>query len=305
MKKFIYKTILISLPILIIPLCFLLFYGFPPPKLSISTSFNSTILNIKENQLINDYDILAIGSSMSLNNIHTKTVKKYFGNRYMNISSWGQNVSENYNLVKILTKQYKPKTILISSGYMDFNNIPKKINYNLVENYLLGNDMLIFKELNLKYLLIESREFFYMKNDSTGYSSLKYDDCGGVNFKSNDFKIDMKRWNGNNIKEFQIDELQYHYLDSLSQFCKKKEIDLVFIQSPFREGYYAQLDPASITILQVHEAKIDSILSKNNQKFINTRNITWDDNLFVDYSHFNENGAEKYTEYFINKIIEQ
>jgi hypothetical protein len=301
MKKFISKTILLSIPIIIIPLITLIYYGFPPPKLSESISFNAKILNLKEMQLVGDIDVLAIGSSMSLNNIHTKTVKKHFGKNYFNLSSWGQNIGEDYNLIKIFTKRHKPKTIIISSGYMDFNNSSKKINYHSLDNYLSGNKFSILRELTVRYLFDESRSYYIMKNDTKNYTSLMYDDCGGVNFEKNNFNITPNRWNGNSIKEFVLDSLQYNYLDSISLYCSSNDIKLVFIQSPFRKGYYSQLDKQSLNLLHTHENKVNQILSRNKQIFIKTENELWRNELFVDYSHFNNDGAKKYTQYLIGE----
>jgi hypothetical protein len=300
MKKFIIKTILLSIPAIIIPLIFLIYYGFPPPKLSGSISFNAKILNLNEMQLDGDIDVLAVGSSMSLNNIHTKTVKKHFGEKYFNLSSWGQNIGEDYKLIKIFTKRHKPKTILISSGYMDFNHSSKNINYHSLDNYLSGNKFSILKELTMRFFLFnESRSYSKMKNDTKNYASLKYDDCGGVNLEKNNFNINPKRWNGFSIKEFVLDSLQYNYLDSISLYCSSNDIKLIFSQSPYRKGYYSKLDKQSLNILHTHENRINQTLSRNNQIFIKAENELWRNELFVDYSHFNNDGAKKYTQYLI------
>lgn len=301
MKKFICKTILFIIPIIIIPLIILIYFGFPPPVLSTSMSFNAKALNIKGMQLDGDIDVLAVGSSMSLNNIHTGTVKKYFGVKYVNLSSWGQNITEDYNLIKLFAQRHKPKTIIISSAYMDFNNHSKGINYHSLENYLDGNKISVFKLRTMSDLLRNSRKYFYMKNDTKNYTSLMYDDCGGINFEKNNFNINLNRWNGKSIKEFVLDSSRYNYLDSVSLYCSRNDIKLVFIQSPFREGYYSQLDKQSLNILNTHENKINSILSRNNQIFIKTKNQLWRDDLFVDYSHLNKEGAKKYTQYFIDE----
>ena len=119
--------------------------------------------------------------------------------------------------------------------------------------------------------------------------------------EKNNFNINLNRWNGKSIKEFVLDSSRYNYLDSVSLYCSRNDIKLVFIQSPFREGYYSQLDKQSLNILNTHENKINSILSRNNQIFIKTKNQLWRDDLFVDYSHLNKEGAKKYTQYFIDE----
>ena len=78
MKKFIRKTIKLIIPLTILSLLWVLIYGFPPPNLSPNISFNARMFNLKERHIDVNIDVLAIGSSMSLNNIHTKYLNIYF-----------------------------------------------------------------------------------------------------------------------------------------------------------------------------------------------------------------------------------
>ncbi|MEQ8625748.1 MAG: hypothetical protein RJQ00_01955 [Vicingaceae bacterium] len=301
MKKFILKSSFYLLPIALLLISHLLYFGFPPPRLSESISFNTKILNIKNNHFNKQVDVLAFGSSMSLNNIHTKTIKKIFNSSYLNISSWGQNIEEDYNLIKIFTKIYEPQTIIISTSIMDFNDLSKNINYELLDDYLFGTGLLVYKKLNFKYLLEASTSFYSKRSDRFSYSSLFYDDCGGVNFETVDFIIDSTRWSGRTLNEKDINLVQYHYLDSISKFCKGMNIELIVIQSPYRVGYYSKLIDSSLNILSSHSNKVDSILRKSNSIFIDSNVQNWDDSLFVDYSHLNKEGSKLYTEFFLKE----
>jgi hypothetical protein len=140
-----------------------------------------------------------------------------------------------------------------------------------------------------------------MKYDKKNYTSLNYDDCGGVNLKCKDFNIKEDRWRGNNISEFVLDSMQYKYLEGISQICKTNDIQLIFVQNPYRKNYFTQLDEASLKILNNHEKIINSILTKHEQIFISTKSTLWEDDLFLDYSHFNAEGAKIYTNYFLNE----
>lgn len=302
MRKFITKTILISIPLFIFPFFYWAYFNFPPPKLSNSLSYNAKILDIKENHFDKKIDFFAVGSSMSLNNINTKIITTNFGAEYLNISSWGQNIEENYHLIKILYDHYTPKTIIIPCNYMDFNTSAKEINYKLLNNYLFGNKFRVYKESGFNYLIKTSKNYSLKKMDQNNYTSLFYDKHGGVNFKKNDFNIDSIRWSGNEIKDFNFDTVQYKYLDSISNFCELRNIELTIIQSPFRYGYFSQLNEISLDILDAHKNKINSILQKNNHLFIDTENKLWEDSLFVDYSHLNNAGSKIYTNYIFQCI---
>src|SRR3982751_6326885 len=74
---------------------------FPAPALSDSYSLNEKIefLRTKEK----DIPILAIGSSIALNNLHSETIAKNItGKKFLNAASWGMNMGDNYSLLKVL-----------------------------------------------------------------------------------------------------------------------------------------------------------------------------------------------------------
>lgn len=300
MKKFLIKIILFSLSIVIPTLVFIIVFGFFPSNLSTSISFNSKIKDIKVNHLNDTINILSIGSSMALNNLSTKIIEEKLDDKYINISSWGQNIEEDFYLVKIFSDYYNPKMILLSSNYMDFNPTDKKINYNLVTNYLFKNDNEYSYGFKLKDLITYINFKYFKKHQ---YTNLNYDNCGGVNLEAKEFNVSNRRWKGNDIKEFKPDEYQYNYLDSISNYCKENGIKLIFIQSPFRNGYYSQLDKTRLDILNSHKGKIDFLLKKNKHLFIDSQQEKlWVDTLFVDYSHFNIEGAKEFTNILIRKV---
>ena len=56
---------------------------------------------------------------MSLNNLHSETIQKEFGNNYFNFGVWAQKMDENYEIIKILN-YLNPKTIIMPSNTQDF-----------------------------------------------------------------------------------------------------------------------------------------------------------------------------------------
>ena len=301
MKTFLIKCILFFSPFLIFLSIWISIYGIPPPNLSSDISFNAKMLHIKERHLGGDITVIAIGSSMTLNNIHTPTITKYLGKGYVSISSWGQNMEDDFYLLKIFGEYYKPKILLISSNYMDFTKYSKRIRFNQIGQYLRYGNIVAYEGVGLNYCFRESKKHYQMKHNKYAYSSLHYDDCGGVNLPTHNFVISDKRWAGAGISQFKLDPGQYSYLDSISRYCKAAGIKLVFAQSPYRYGYYSQLSEVESSMLNAHKSKIDSILTNYGQSFIDSQKNRWDDSLFADYSHLNENGAKKFTEFFIEK----
>ncbi len=251
-------------------------------------------------------EVLALGSSMSLNNLNTKTILKNIQTEeYLNCASWGQNMEEDYKLLKIVNELYLPKKLIISSTYQDFAASDKTFNYSLIENYLQNKpniDLYYYlKNFSLSYLVKEARNATELRASKDDYEYLGYDKHGGINFTSNHFNITQKRWEGDSIAS-NLDSLQYKYLDSISAFCASKNIEFYFIQNPFREGYREKISKEQVKLVDEHTQKIENILNKNNQTFVDASVIKWPDSLFVDYCHLNNEGAKLLTEYFFENL---
>lgn len=289
-------------------LCYKYFYNItvndiPAPNLSTNYSFNEKMQFLKRNK--RDVDVLAIGSSYTLNNLYSKTItEKFHTDSYFNTGSWATNMEENFMMLKIFYNVYQPNTLIIASNYMDFNDWDKNIKYSLVENYLQSrinsSYYYHFKTFKLRYYY---RNFKHAKN----VRSIKDDDYlvfgkyGALNYTSKDFNIDPKRWNKGAV-DTKIDTVMYSYLDSISTFCKSKNIDLLFFQSPVRFGYYSQFKEDKKLKLTSHIKKVESILERDKHQFVNANNVIWNDDLFIDATHFNVEGAKIFTEYCFNNI---
>ncbi len=304
-KKIIYFVSIFAVLITAFCLFWFQYYSTPLPNLSNSISLNAKVWYLKNISNNTNVNVIALGSSMSLNNINSNAMVKAWGNEnYLNVSSWGLNMQENFNLLKLYFKKYNPKTIIISSNYIDFRASHQKIKYNLIHEYLESQNSIgfYFKAWNFKQYIMDSREYGLYKTDRTNYQSLKFDKTGGVNYPKIKFNLNVKRWNGSQIKNEELNPSQYFYLDSIAKFCFNNRINLVFVQSPFRQGYYSKLKPDELTFLNNHNYKVKEILFENNAIFINANNETWDDSLFVDFTHLSEEGSLRYTEYFLNKL---
>ena len=300
MVKFIKKTSLFTLPLMMLILSVVLIYGTTVPNLSNSLSFNAKMVFVSEKSIDTQLEVMAIGSSMTLNNIHSETIVEHFGPDYLNISSWGQSIEEDYNLVKVFVPRYKPKTLIVSSNFMDFENNPIKIKFDLLDEYVFEKKML--SGFDLRYNIKNSGDYRKHQQEKNGYKYLNYDTNGGVNLDGENFKVDPERWKGRHIGKSPLDAKHYIYLDSISNFCNANDITFVFVQSPFRKGFYNQLEEYQKDTLRNHVDRVNIIMNKNGHQFVNTIDEVWPDSLFVDYSHLNELGAKKYTELFLSQI---
>lgn len=262
------------------------------------------MLFVKEKHF-DSVDVLVVGSSMSLNNVNTESVTQHFGKAYLNLSSWGQNLEEDYRLIKVFAKHLKPRVILISGNYMDFNESPRNIQFDLVEKYVYENSFFSSLYQSLGFSSFRSSKELYtyrQKSFDHNYEYLGFDANGGVNFDPLKFNISPVRWKGNSIEKFSFSERNYHYLDSISSFCSVNNVLFAYIQTPFRKEYYSLLTENDLNKYRIHTEKIKSVLDKRSQRFINMSDSSWHDSLFVDYSHLNKIGSKKFTDYFLSQI---
>lgn len=276
----------------------------PAPNLSNSYSYNEKMEFLQKNKI--NLDIIAIGSSMTLNNLNSKIItKRLKSDSYINTASWGMSIKDNFLLLKTLSDLHTPKTLIVCSNILDFQQKEKNVKYPILKHYLTSNKvylaLTIIQTFSLEYYIKNLSYAKKVRSCKNNYEFLKFDKFGGVNFDNKDFQINENRWNQHFVNKKTID-FQYSYLDSISTFCKNKNIKLYFFQSPIRNGLYSKLNKKEIYHLQSHINKIKVILKKDSHLFVNSNNIKWNDNLFVDGIHLNTKGSKLFTEYCFNNI---
>jgi hypothetical protein len=280
----------------------------PAPNLSLSYSFNEKMQFLRN--CPKDADIISIGSSMSLHNLHSKTItERLHSDKYLNVSSWGMSMEDNYFLLITLCKIYSPNTLIIASDICDFGPSGNKgIKYSFLEKYLRSHYYvaILYQLLNfnLNYYISNLRSAKLVRNSPNDYIYLGFDKYGGVSLDTTNFNFDLTRWNGLALSPTNIDTNQYSYLDKISTFCKSNKIKLLFFQSPIRTDVYSHLDNNSRNILKSHINTIENIMKRDNHIFINSNNAVWKDYLFVDRDHLSTYGAKLFTEYCFDKIKE-
>jgi len=275
----------------------------PAPNLTPSYSFNEKMRFARKKKA----DIIAVGSSMCLDNLSSDVVIKNFKtDSYLNLSSWGLSTRDIFSIITIYSSIYKPSTVIIASNYRDFQSTDKEFDHKQLSDYLKGSSSEFdnfFLNFSVNYYFTY---FVYHKYTTSGnnftsgntfYESLIYDKYGGISFDPSNFKIDKEIWNTVDISNLR--EASYHYLDSISFFCSQNKIRLLFFQTPMREGIYRNLNKAW---LLKHISRVKAIVLKNNQTFIDGNDRFWPDSLFIDPLHFNANGAREFTKYCFDKM---
>ncbi|HRG51965.1 MAG TPA: hypothetical protein PLL00_03950 [Bacteroidia bacterium] len=278
---------------------------FPAPAFSDSYSLNEKIEFLRTTQ--KNISTLAIGSSIALNNLHSETVAKRTRNgAFLNTSSWGMNMGDNYALLKTLCKTYRyTNTVIIASSISEFELPSKKVEYDKVKNYLVAGDlaanMYHLTCFNVRYYMDNAKYKKLVTEQKNQYEYLVFDPFGGVNIDNTNFKIDERRWNAS-FDKARIIENNYDYVDSISAFCKAKHIRLIFFQSPFREGIYKNLSAEKSKQLKEHVNRIAATLQRDQHVFIDADKINWKDSLFIDGEHLSATGAKAFTEYCFDQL---
>jgi len=312
MKKFTKKIIWFIAPFFIYFFAIIYIYinnskndSIPAINFSNSYSFNEKIRFMKTKD--KTASILAIGSSMTLDNLDSKTIlaNLNIGN-YINAASWGMSIYNDYIFLKSLSKIYNIKCVIISSNIIDFKTPGINVDFQFIENYLESDNYSIVtfeKFINTFSPKYYMKNFSYVKkvrNDSTQIEYLNYDNFGAVSFPKDNFNINKKRWVADNLDSPCI-ELQYNYLDSISNYCKINKIELLFFQSPYREGIWNNFNSSKLNELNLHIKRIKSILKSDNHFFVNSNEKLWPDSLFCDATHMNCIGAQLYTKFCFDK----
>gem|GEM_PF-4595029 len=250
-------------------------------------------------------NIIAIGSSITQDNLNSDVIVQHFGNSFYNFSSWGTDISETRYFCEYYVSKYHPKLVLILSYHKDFtkNNIIKLpylpfVYYPIIKWYYAAYKTVI--ELNSA--INDNKAYKIYRNNREYITSLMFDAYGGVSLTIPKENIEPRRWNDSlDFSKTELDENQYKELDILAKNLHKQNIILVFVQVPYREDEIKGLD---LTSLYKHTDKCRSILSENGQVYLNYATDTELSNIgyFVDVWHQNETGAVQLTKRIAHDI---
>lgn len=270
----------------------------PPVRVSNSVSFNDKIFFCHKKNV----NTLAIGSSMTLNNIHSESIVNFLkSDSYLNMGSWGLCIEDVYVMLKEYAKVKMPETVFLTGSMEDFAKREIKYdNSDDIHKILTTDYMLLYylKYPDVKYYITGVTYYKFLKQLDTTYESLKYDKYGQVKYPTKNFDLNLKRWN-HVITNTILDEKNYDYLDSIAIFSHRNNIRLYYVQTPVRKGL---VDSLNENKLAQHSNRVQTILKKYNNLFIDTNDKIWEDSLFTDATHMNCNGAKIFTDYFIDKI---
>jgi len=271
------------------------------PILTSSISFDKKMQFLKD-QNLKQVNVLAIGSSMTLNNLNSESIATNYkiDGKYLNLGAWGLQMSDILILTKYFVGKYSPKLVIISSSLTDFEidgsyfKIPET---KTLDNYFSNNYFRLYLDhVDINSYLDRNLELKNTENGNYDYKSLNYDKYGGVYLNIPQDKIDSSRW----IRKILMPkEVQYNSLKDLVDYLSENNIKLIFVQCPIK----TKIDSIDIDrgIINSHINRINEIFKDKGQLFLNLLNDQLYSEIdFCDTYHLNKIASDKFT----NRVIE-
>ncbi len=305
MKKFIQSLFLIFFSMLIPAVILIgIFHKYiPAPKITNSYSLNEKIKFLHNKKDLN-VDVLTIGSSMALNNVHSGVIMDMLNvDTYVNNAAWGLRIPQVYTFTKLLCEEYTPKKVIFTSNVVDFYKQKVLFNTEDIFDYIKGNSLLGYQLRFFQTDYFFRRLYTNWRNFNTNktYMSLRFDDFGAILLQKEGFEKNKERWKAEIYFE-PVKEDSYDYLDSLALMFYEKGVEFIYVQTPVREGMLNDKDYSKNIIKHIEKTRL--ILEKYpNVFFVDCTKRVWNDSLYVDTQHFNSEGAEEFSRYFLMKYF--
>jgi hypothetical protein len=289
-----------------------LFYGLHrlgrlvAPPISANVSFDEKLRFIRDGHL-RQCDVLAAGSSMTLNNLESQPLIERLprGTSFLNIGSFGMKIGHTRALVEHLLQSFQPHTVIVVCGTMDFYQDPRRsdcFDFQEIDDFLHGAPYwkFVLKHFDLRYYLNHASTIGHLRADRTSYASVYYDAWGGIPLDIAYPRIDAARWNDKVQPEF-FNPIQYQELAALADFLGRHQTRLVVAQPPLRAGSISSQDMPAV---EAHWQRVASLASTHGFRFVNYHKVMkLDDRYFADYSHLNKQGAAVFTEAFMRECV--
>lgn len=263
---------------------------------------NSYFLNEKIRFLspLENIEVLAIGSSITVNNLSSNKIIDFLGNQnYINVGSYGFSILHSEAIIDTMVDIYDPHTVIICTSLEDF-----KLNYIKFKNEEIKNELINNSNISLLDIIFDryyKKHLYDVKFDklnNSHYNSITFDDFGGIPLNSNNFKVDSSLWN-KKLDYNSVVNLSYLKLSEISKYLSEMSIKLIVIQSPIRASL--QDEEYEKNILK-HLEKFKTIFRSSNHILLDLSRVQYPDTFFTDFQHLNSNGSDSLTSQALNLL---
>lgn len=296
MKRFLTQLAILAILVIGIQIIPISRYSIIPFSVSVST--DAKIYELKQRHL-DTIENIAIGSSMTLNNLYSETLTKHLRtDSYWNMSSWGRSITETKEMIEIMVPLYHPSNVFVISYCGDFHDASMGSTKTDVQNYLTTENKLLDLFYMAKYQIRcrfedEDQQYKQAKANTTHYASLDYDRYGGVVLNIYGENISAKRMSEHSNFSFDTTNQSYTDLINMCEYLQAQNIKLYFVNTPTKSNFYTHLED-----VEKHILYCDSIVSHYGHCYINEMlagKYSEDTITFADNIHLNQAGAIQLT----------
>ncbi|MFK7921201.1 MAG: hypothetical protein AB8H47_04555 [Bacteroidia bacterium] len=252
------------------------------------------------------YDILSVGSSITLNNLHSQTLVEAFpaGVSYLNLASFNANIQNSHEILEIVIPYYQPQLVLMMSNHVDFESSKWRGLHSWLAERYLGHELLPYfyiRRFNLYALLQRQRRTrrFMSEARANMQQQMRMDAYGGVPLRVSPENLNPNRQDTPPIAK--LDSNQYHALAELASWLKSQGIKLIYIQSPLKKSSCQSSECQSFQERHIERCK--QLILAADQQFVDLyHGLTLADSVFCDELHLNFGGPKLATEALIKEI---
>ena len=272
----------------------------PPPPFTGSISFDEKAVWLSKH-FDQPCDVLAIGSSMTLNNLDSEV---FAGRHFLNAGSWGLKIDQTDYLLSLLLEYLKPKVVLVVTAPTDFERDyrgRKIYDETKLRRFFTSKD-LFRSHLDCLYLTYLVENYAAIGRDRHGrrnYYSLDFDSGGSVPIDPEGLERDQKRWMKPVAPESSMDPVNYEALGKLAKRCADIGIQFLLVQPPIRKDILSETDIDFLT--NRHWPKLAAICQEHEATFDNQHGVmAADSSVFVDSTHLNAIGAQRLSQHIFS-----
>ena len=290
-KKSKYIEIIILLLLLAASVCFLS-HIFSPENLNLPVAINEkdryyeSIIREPENTI----DTLIIGNSEAVTLVDTPRFEKETGRSAYSVGKAGSSVADAYYTLRDITKMQDIKLVILETDMFADDNIDYSSNREELKRVFTAETEHLFPvfRYHSAWKILAGQNEGYPLNSERGYEER----TDIVPYTGGEYMLPTEEVS-------YIPKLRVFYMNKIVKFCRKNDIDLLFVSAP----------SALLFNTKKHNA-VSVYTEENNIPYLDLNSLN--DEIGIDWTtdtmdggdHVNENGTEKVTDYLIKCISE-
>jgi hypothetical protein len=305
LRKFLVQCTVLALPIL----GGILLYGWwnktylPAPRLTPNIAVNEKVDRIVRLQR-EGADVLSLGSSMTLNNLASGPVLAHFkGLRYVNAGAWGMGAGELIQFGPMLVERLKPSIVLVAMSPLDMikgSRLSPRDSAAIVRHLDSARPMMGYLWHREAAYYLRQMELNRIRFDDPGnYEYLGYDASGAALLQVDPERREQGRYAEVPPSYDKLKQERYEAFARFANYLAERDIRMIVLSSPFREGL---TNEAVNALFAQHHARLHGILDPLGHTLLEAGDRTWPDALYADASHFNADGAQRFTAHCLAQL---